>query len=67
MKDKIKITENGNGKESVQGEEPATNYIKSDAFQTVTKYFTIFPFIYFLYSFHKNSHNFIVEIEWETC
>jgi len=36
MKDKIKITENGDGKESVYGEEePTTNYIKSVAFETV--------------------------------
>jgi len=43
MKNKIKIIQNGDGKESVYGEEePTTNYIKSDTFETIRKYFTYF-------------------------
>ena len=45
MKDKIIITKNGDGKESVYGEEePTTNYIISVAFETVrkSKYFTYY-------------------------
>ena len=56
MKDKMKNTQNGgDGKESVYGEKEQTiNYIKSVAFEK-ENISLIFSFIYFLYSFNKNS------------